>query len=238
MMVFQYATNFTTRSHVSVKYDAAVGAVENGRAQGRPPIVASCAASHDMCSNDSPSEIADGTTAAAELAAEYEEFLLDTEEQPLPSYRTDEMRARTEEVRATLAVEGVASAGQLQQLLRTVTEAFADIRAAQVVPVPESRDLSNAVPGATDTGAAYEITETERAKATNVLINLLFTVVETPTHADRRRHDERAVRDDRDTRGDAETRDDRDTRDDAEPEATTDSEERSDFGVTGYAGPE
>ncbi len=197
-----------------------------------------------MCSNDSPSEIADGTTAAAALAAEYEEFLLDVEEQPLPSYRTEEMRTRIEEVRATLAVEGVASAGQLQQLLRTVTEALADIRVAQVVPVPESRDLSNAVPGATDTGAAYELTETERATATNVLINLLFTVVETPTHADRRRHDERAVCDDRDTRGDGDTRDGSDTRDngdtrgDGEAEATTDSEERSDFGVTGYAGPE
>jgi hypothetical protein len=197
-----------------------------------------------MCSNDSPSVKADGTTAAAELAAEYEEFLLDIEEQPLPSYRTDEMRARTEEVRATLAVEGVASAGQLQQLLRTVTEALADIRAAQVVPVLESRDLSNAVPGATGVGAAYELTETERAKATNVLINLLFTVVETPTHADRRRHDERAARDDRDTRDDDDTRDGSDTRDngdtrgDGEAEATTDSQERSDFGVTGYAGPE
>jgi len=224
-MVVQYATTFTTRSHVRVKHDAAVGAVENGRAP-LTPYHRSVVVVHDMCSNDSPSVKADGTTAAAELAAEYEEFLLDVEEQPLPSYRTDEMRARIEEVRATLAVEGVASAGQLQQLLRTVTEALADIRAAQVVPVPESRDLSNAVPGATDTSAAYEVTETEQAKATNVLINLLFTVVETPTHADRRRHDERAARDDRDTRGDGEA------------EATTDSQERSDFGVTGYAGPE
>ncbi len=220
-----------------MKHDAAVGAVENGRAP-LTPYHRSVVVVHDMCSNDSPSVKADGTTAAAEFAAEYEEFLLDIEEQPLPSYRTEEMRTRIEEVRATLAVESVASAGQLQQLLRTVTEALADVRAAQVVPVPESRDLSNAVPGATDTGAAYEVTETERATATNVLINLLFTVVETPTHAGRRRHDERAVRDDRDTRGDAETRDDGDTRDDAEPETTTDSQERSDFGVTGYAGPE
>jgi len=77
-----------------------------------------------MCSNDSPSVKPDGTTDAAELAAEYEEFLLDIEEQPLPGYRTDEMRVRIEEVRAT---EGVASAGQLQQLLRTVTEALADV---------------------------------------------------------------------------------------------------------------
>jgi hypothetical protein len=191
-----------------------------------------------MCSNDSPSEIADGTTAAAEFAAEYEEFLLDIEEQPLPSYRTDEMRTRIEEVRATLAVEGVASAGQLQQLLRTVTEALADVRAAQIVLAPSSRDLSQAVPGASDTGTAYEITETERATATNVLINLLLTVVETPTHADRRRHDERAARDDDDTRDDDETRDGSDTNDDAEPEATADSQERSDLGVTGYAGPE
>ena len=197
-----------------------------------------------MCSNDSPSVKPDGTADAAELAATYEEFLLDIEEQPLPEYRTDELRARIEEIRGTLAVEGVASAGQLQQLLRTATEALADVRAARVVPVPESRDLSNAVPGATDTGAAYELTETERATATNVLINLLFTVVETPTHADRRRHDERAVCDDRDTRGDGDTRDGSDTRDngdtrgDGEAEATTDSEERSDFGVTGYAGPE
>ncbi len=174
-----------------------------------------------MCSNDSPSVKPDGTTDAAELAAEYEEFLLDIEEQPLPGYRTEEIRVRVEEVRATLATEGVASAGQLQQLLRTVTEALADVRAARVVPVPESRDLSAAVPGANDTGAAYEITETEQAKATNVLINLLFTVVETPTHEDRRRREEPAARD-------KETRDG----DDA------DSEGGTDFGMTGYAGPE
>ncbi len=185
-----------------------------------------------MCSNDSPSEIADGTPDASTLAADYEEFLLDIEEQPLPAYRTDEMRARIEEVRATLAVEGVAAAGQLQQLLRTATEALADVRAAQVVPVPESRDLSNAVPGATDTGVAHELTKTERATATNVLINLLFTVVETPTHADRRRRDEPAARGD-DARED-------DTPDDGDVESrdTADTEESTDFGVTGYAGPE
>jgi hypothetical protein len=176
-----------------------------------------------MCSNDSPSVKPDGTTDAAALAAEYEEFLLDIEEQPLPGYRTEEIRVRIEEVRATLAAEGVASAGQLQQLLRTVTEAFADVRAARVVPVPESRDLSAAVPGANDTGAAYEITETEQRKATSVLINLLFTVVETPTHEDRRRREESAARDD-------ETRD---TEVDAD-----DAEEGADFGLTGYAGPE
>jgi len=195
-----------------------------------------------MCSNDSPSEIADGTTAAAALAAEYEEFLLDIEEQPLPSYRTDEMRARIEEVRATLAVEGVAAASQLQQLLRTVTEALADVRAAQVVPVPEGRDLSQAVPGANDTGAAYEITETERAKATNVLTNLLFTVVETPTHEDRRRADREGDAldgDDEGNPGDDVPDDARDTApDDARDNDDTDAEESTDFGVTGYAGPE
>ena len=177
-----------------------------------------------MCSNDSPSVKPDGTTAAAALAAEYEEFLLDIEEQPLPSYRTEEMRARIEEVRATLAAEGVASAGQLQQLLRTVTEALGDVRAAQVVPAPSGRDLSQAVPGANDTGAAYEVTETERAKATNVLTNLLFTVVETPTHEDRRRaNDEGDARSDESgaVSGDA-----------------TDTEEHTDLGLTGYAGPE
>jgi len=180
-----------------------------------------------MCSNDSPSEIADGTPDASTLAAEYEEFLLDIEEQPLPGYRTDEMRVRIEEVRGALVVEGVAAAGQLQQLLRTATEALADVRAARVVPTPEGRDLSAAVPGATDTGAAYEVTETERAKATNVLINLLFTVVETPTHEDRRRRDEPAARDDdAPDDGDAESRD------------TADTEDSTDFGVTGYAGPE
>ena len=176
-----------------------------------------------MCSNDSPSVKPDGTTDAAELAAEYEEFLLDIAEQPLPSYRTDEIRVRIEEVRAALAAEGVASAGQLQQLLRTATEALADVRAAQVVPVPEGRDLSQAVPGANDTGAAYEITETEQRKATSVLIDLLFTVVETPTHEDRRRREESAARDDetRDTEVDA-----------------GDAEDGTDFGLTGYAGPE
>ncbi len=205
-----------------------------------------------MCSNDSPSVKPDGTTDAAELAAEYEEFLLDIEEQPLPGYRTDEMRVRIEEVRATLAAEGAASAGQLQQLLRTVTEALADVQAAQVVPVPESRDLTNAVPGATDTGAAYEVTETEQQQATNVLINLLFTVVETPTREDRRRYDERAARDnDERTVRDAGVGDDGEhaVRDDADDDAgaasesdvpadDTDTEATTDFGVTGYAGPE
>jgi len=181
-----------------------------------------------MCSNDSPSVKADGTTGAAELAAEYEEFLLDIEEQPLPEYRTDEMRVRIEEVRATLATEGVASAGQLQQLLRTVTEALADVQAAQVVPAPEGRDLSAAVPGANDTGAAYEVTETEQAKATNVLLNLLFTVVETPTREERRRRNERAGRERA-----APERAGREGGDEAD-----DAEENTDFGVTGYAGPE
>jgi plasmid stabilization system protein ParE len=178
-----------------------------------------------MCSNDSPSVKPDGTTDAAALAAEYEEFLLDIEEQPLPGYRTEEMRVRIEEVRATLAAEGVAAAGQLQQLLRTVTEALADVQAARVVPVPESRDLSAAVPGANDTGAAYEITETEQAKTTNVLTNLLFTVVETPTHADRRRREEPAAREGDSEASDSET-------DDA------DAGESHALGVEGYAGPE
>ena len=181
-----------------------------------------------MCSNDSPSVKPDGTPDAATLAAEYEEFLLDIEEQPLPGYRTEEIQVRIEEIRGTLAAEGAASAGQLQQLLRTVTEALADVRAAQVVPAPEGRDLSQAVPGANDTGAAYEITETEQRKATSVLINLLFTVVETPTYEDRRR-EERAARDDaRDAEGDA---------GDAEPDGA-DAEGGTDFGLTGYAGPE
>ena len=69
-----------------------------------------------MCSNDSPSVKPDGTTDAAELAAEYEEFHLDIAEKPLPGYRTKEMRVRIKEVRATLATERVASPGQLQQL--------------------------------------------------------------------------------------------------------------------------
>ncbi len=204
----------------------------NGRASVAPYHRSVVAAIHDMCSNDSPSVKPDGTTDAAELAAEYEEFLLDIEEQPLPGYRTEEMRVRIEEVRATLATEGVASAGQLQQLLRTVTEALADVQAAQVVPVPESRDLSAAVPGTTGTGAAYEVTETEQATATNVLINLLFTVVETPTHADRRRVEASAARDDDARGGDA-----RDGGTDTEAD-NTDTEEGPAFGVTGYAGPE
>jgi len=93
--------------------------------------------------------------------------------------------------------------------------------------VPEDRNLSAAVPGATDAGAAYEVTETEQAKATNVLINLLFTVVETPTHEDRRRVNASAARDDEphDDPHDAET-------DDAN------ADEGVDFGVTGYVGPE
>ena len=199
--------------------------VRRGKRQGvaapHHRSVAECI--HDMSSNDSPSEEPDGTTAAATLAAEYEEFSLDIAEQPLPGYRTEELRVRMEEVRQTLAAEGVASAGQLQQLLRTVTEALADVRAAQVVPAPEGRDLSQAVPGANDTGAAYEVTETEQRKAVNVLVNLLFTLVETPTHEDRRRASEES--DGRD--GDDQTED-----------SEADADETTDFGVTGYAGPE
>ncbi len=198
---------------------------------------------HDMCSDVSPSEKADGTTDVATLAAEYEEFSLDIEEQPLPSYRTEELRVRIEEVRQTLAAEGVASAGQLQQLLRTVTEALADVRAARVVPVPEGRDLSQAVPGANDTGAAYEITETEQRKATSVLIDLLFTVVETPTHEDRRREecaardDERAARDDERVAREGDDGDS-DVEADGEVDDTTDAGDETDFGLAGYAGPE
>ncbi len=190
-----------------------------------------------MCSNDSPSVKPDGTTDAAELAAAYEEFLLDIEEQPLPEYRTDEMRVRIEEVRATLATEGVASAGQLQQLLRTVTEALADVQAAQVVPVPEDRNLSAAVPGATGVGAAYEVTETEQATATNVLLDLLFTVVETPTREDRHWADgeRRQPGDDqrqRDDDSEASAADDANDANDADDSGT------NSFAVEGYAGPE
>ena len=140
-----------------------------------------------MCSNISPSVKPDGTTDAATLAADYEESLLEIDEQPLPEYRTEELRARIEAVRNSLAGEGVAAAGQLQRLLSVVTEALADVRAAAVVAEPDERDLSAAVPGASDTGAAYEVTAAEQEEVTGVLIELLFTVVETPTQADRRR---------------------------------------------------
>jgi len=205
-----------------------------------------------MCSNDSPSVKPDGTPDASTLADEYEEFLLDIEEQPLPGYRTDEMRVRIEEVRGTLGAEGVAAAGQLQQLLRVVTEALADVRAARVVAAPTERDLSAAVPGATDTGAAYEITATEQRKAMNVLLDLLFTVVETPTREDRRRadgesggHDGATDSHDGDTdsrASDADSRaGDADSHDgDADSRASdaTDADGGTEFGVTGYAGPE
>ncbi|MEZ3143636.1 hypothetical protein [Halobaculum sp. MBLA0143] len=139
-----------------------------------------------MCSNDAPSVKPDGTTDAATLAADYEQYRLDLEELPLPSYRAEELRSRIGVVREALAAEGVASAGQLQHLLRVVTEALADVRAAQVVAAPVDRDVANALPGFEETGRAYEITATEQRTATNILIELLFTVVETPTYADRR----------------------------------------------------
>jgi hypothetical protein len=177
-----------------------------------------------MCSKHSPSEIADGTPDAATLAADYEQYLLDIEEQPLPSYRAAELRARIEEVRATLAAEGVASAGQLQQLLRTVTEALADVRAARVVAAPPERDLSAAVPGAADTGAAYEVTATEQRKATNLLLDVLFTVVETPTHEDRRRA--------------ADAGGDTGNAADAGDAGNSEADTAGSLGVDGYAGPE
>ncbi|ERH12071.1 MAG: hypothetical protein J07HB67_01084 [halophilic archaeon J07HB67] len=139
-----------------------------------------------MCANDSPSVKADGPTDAATLAADYEQYRLNLEEQPLPSYRAEELRSRIGVVREALANEGVAGAGQLQHLLRVVTEALADVRAAQVTAAPTGRDLTDVIPGFEETGRAYEITPTEQRKATNVLVNLLFTVVETPTDADRR----------------------------------------------------
>jgi len=205
-----------------------------------------------MCSNDSPSVKPDGTPDASTLADDYEEFLLDIEEQPLPEYRTDEMRVRIEEVRGTLGAEGVAAAGQLQQLLRVVTEALADVRAARVVATPTERDLSAAVPGATDTGAAYEITATEQRKAMNVLLDLLFTVVETPTREDQRRAGDEWGGHDGDTdshdgatdshASDADSRaGDADSHDgDADSHAAdaTDADGGTEFGVTGYAGPE
>ncbi|MEZ3144079.1 hypothetical protein [Halobaculum sp. MBLA0143] len=187
-----------------------------------------------MCSNASPSVKPDGTTDAATLAADYEEFLLDIDEQPLPGYRADELRARVEAVRGSLAGEGVAGAGQLQRLLSVVTEALADVRGAAVVAEPDGRDLSAAVPGAGDTGAAYEVTAAEQEEITGVLIELLFTVVETPTQADRRRvsggesHDGDSGRngDDSETRAS-----------DGDADASNADTGRS-FEAAGYAGPE
>jgi hypothetical protein len=182
-----------------------------------------------MCSNDSPSEIADGTTDAATLAEEYEEYILDIEEQPLPSYRTEELRARIGVVRDALTETGVASAGQLQHLLRVITEALADAREARVVAAPAERDLTAVVPGFSETGAAYEVTPTEQRKTVNVLVDLLFTVVETPTHEDRRAG-----------RGDGEAATAVAGR--AAADTTRSGADRTDTergaGVDGYAGPE
>ena len=194
-----------------------------------------------MCSNASPSVKPDGTTDAATLAADYEEFLLNIDEQPLPGYRADELRARVEAVRGSLAGEGVAGAGQLQHLLRAVTEALADVRAAQVVAAPDERDLSAAVPGATDTGAAYAVTAAEQQATVGVLVELLFTVVETPTHDDRRRASDGESHDGDSGRND----DDSETRaSDGESHASDGDADASDadtahrFEAAGYAGPE
>jgi len=100
------------------------------------------------------------------------------------------------------------------------------------------------VPGATDTGAAYEITATEQRKAMNVLLDLLFTVVETPTREDRRRADGEwgghdgdtdSRADDADADGDADSRASDATSHDGD---ATDADGGTEFGVTGYAGPE
>jgi plasmid stabilization system protein ParE len=181
-----------------------------------------------MCSNDSPSEIADGTTDAATLADEYEQFRLDLEGQPLPSYRAEELRVRIEAVRQTLATDGVASAGQLQRLLRVVTEALADVRGAGVVASPVNRDLTDAVPGDSGLGACYDVTPDERQETLDLLVNLLFTVVETPTSDD--------------AGGDASDPRDADAVVEiggSESATTdTDTETTNGFGMEGYAGPE
>jgi len=179
-----------------------------------------------MCSNDSPSEIADGTTDAATLADEYDQFRQDLEGHPLPSYRAEELRVRIEEVRQTLATERAASAGQLQRLLRVVTEALADVRGAGVVASPANRDLADAVPGDSDVGARYDLTPDERQATLNLLVNLLFTVVETPTSGD--------AGGGASDPGDADAVTDTGT---DEP-TTTDTETTNSFGVEGYAGPE
>jgi hypothetical protein len=183
-----------------------------------------------MCSNDSPSEIADGTTDAATLADEYEQFRQDLEGHPLPSYRAEELRVRIEEVRQTLATERAASAGQLQRLLRVVTEALADVRGAGVVASPANRDLADAVPGDSDVGARYDVTPDERQATLNLLVNLLFTLVETPTPDD--------AGDDADEPRDVDANTVTDTRADEPTTTDSDTEPTNSFGVEGYAGPE
>ena len=110
-----------------------------------------------------------------------------------------------------------------------ITEALADAREARVVAAPAERDLTAVVPGFSETGAAYEVTPTEQRKTVNVLVDLLFTVVETPTHEDRR-----AGRGD----GEAATA----VADRAAADATRSGADRTDTergaGVDGYAGPE
>ena len=181
-----------------------------------------------MCSNDSPSEIADGTTDAATLADEYEQFRQDLEGHPLPSYRAEELRVRIEEVRQTLATERAASTGQLQRLLRVVTEALADVRGAGVVASPANRDLADAVPGDSNVGTRYDLTPDERQATLNLLVNLLFTVVETPTPGD--------AGDDASDPRDADVVTDAGT--DEPTTSDTDTETTNSFGVEGYAGPE
>jgi hypothetical protein len=108
-----------------------------------------------------------------------------------------------------------------------VSEALADARAAQAVPPPEGRYLTNMVPGADSTGVAYKTTETERGKTTNVLIEIPFTVIETPTREGWQRRDELAARD-----GETRTSD---THDGGASEDETD--ESHSFSVETHAGP-
>jgi hypothetical protein len=191
-----------------------------------------------MCSNDSPSEIADGTTDAATLADEYDQFRQDLDGHPLPSYRAEELRVRIEEVRQTLATERAASVGQLQRLLRVVTEALADVRGAGVVASPANRDLADAVPGDSDIGARYDLTPDERQATLNLLVNLLFTVVETPTPGGAGG----GASGPGGAGGDASDPRDADAVTDTgtdEPTTTdSDTETTNSFGVEGYAGPE
>lgn len=122
-----------------------------------------------------------GTPDVTTLTNDYTDSADSLADAPLPTYRADELVARVRAVRDSLDAEGAVPGPTLQRLLAVVAEAVGDVTAAEIDrDAGDGRTLTGVVPGAGG-DAAYRLTPAERDALLEALIELLFTVVETPT---------------------------------------------------------
>ena len=122
-----------------------------------------------------------GTPDVTTLTNDYTAYADSLADAPLPTYRADALAARIHTVRDRLDADGAVPGAALQRLLAVLAEAVGDVTAAKIDrDAEDGRTLADAVPGA-DGDAAYRLTPAERDALTETLVELLFTVVETPT---------------------------------------------------------